>query len=170
MEWFEPFFEDEEEIQLSKASSQKTTIGELCRQLLVDQKFLGTILPRIPVLVQKDIEAKIQPKPPSPKYKKDRSVYDKRDDRDDSRRSRDYDRDNRSSRRDDSRDYDRHRDRRHRHDSRDRDYRRRSPSPRRYNRDRDYDRGRDKHRDDRSSRSHHRDSKRSYSRSRSPRN
>ncbi|KJE93067.1 hypothetical protein CAOG_03913 [Capsaspora owczarzaki ATCC 30864] len=57
-DWFEPYLEDQEPIKLQwAASAQPTTIGEFVRGLLVDSKFLGTLLPRIPVPITKEIQA-----------------------------------------------------------------------------------------------------------------
>ena len=41
-----------------------STIGKLCRDLLTEAKWLGTILPRIPVPIARDIEQKLKTRPP----------------------------------------------------------------------------------------------------------
>lgn len=48
---------------LSLISSCFRTIGKMCRQLLTEQKWLGTILPRIPVPIARDIDQKLKEKP-----------------------------------------------------------------------------------------------------------
>merc|ERR1712070_1264446 len=126
-----------------------TTIGQLCRYLLTELDFHMTMLPRIPVPVMKDIQAKLQANPLPHADRSGGSRYDDRegggggggyrddggyrdldaprggrDDRRDDRGARDYGRGD-YERRDDRRDYDRR--------DRDRDYGRRD-------RDRDYDR------------------------------
>lgn len=45
----------------SMACCHLRTIGKMCYMLLHDQKFLGQILPRIPVLVMRDLEQKLEP-------------------------------------------------------------------------------------------------------------
>jgi len=56
-EWFGDFLEDEEEVQVgAPPHSVKWTIGRLCRELLTQQKFCNTMLPRIPVPVAKQLE------------------------------------------------------------------------------------------------------------------
>ncbi|KAL1923997.1 uncharacterized protein VTP21DRAFT_7032 [Calcarisporiella thermophila] len=60
-DWFSGYLNDEEEIQLTKGPNPKIiTIGKLCHMLLTEQKFLGTMLPRIPVPVAKEIEQQMQ--------------------------------------------------------------------------------------------------------------
>lgn len=36
------------------------TIGKLCRMLLTEQKFQGTMLPRIPVPIARDLDKKLK--------------------------------------------------------------------------------------------------------------
>ncbi|KAJ9059128.1 hypothetical protein DSO57_1005631 [Entomophthora muscae] len=56
-EWFEPYLEDDEEFTLTKGPrAPVVTIGKFCMLLLEEQKFLGTMLPRIPVPIAKEIE------------------------------------------------------------------------------------------------------------------
>ncbi|RIB02197.1 PRP38 family-domain-containing protein [Gigaspora rosea] len=67
-EWFEGYLEDEEQVQIQGGPRPVSiTIGKMCRQLLTEQKWLGTILPRIPVPIARDIEQKIKERlqPPS---------------------------------------------------------------------------------------------------------
>ncbi|CDH51124.1 pre-mrna-splicing factor 38b [Lichtheimia corymbifera JMRC:FSU:9682] len=60
-EWLSYYLEDEEEIELSGGPRpQKSTIGKLCRMLLTEQKFQGTMLPRIPVPIARDLDKKLK--------------------------------------------------------------------------------------------------------------
>ena len=52
--------ETEPESEFAYASDQrKATMGDFTRQLLEDKQFLGTVLPRIPVLANRDILTKL---------------------------------------------------------------------------------------------------------------
>ncbi|CEP08015.1 hypothetical protein [Parasitella parasitica] len=135
-DWFQYYLEDEEEITItSGVNPTKITIGKLCRMLITEQKFQGTMLPRIPVPIARDLEKKL--KDYDMEKRKSSSGGNSRDDRD--RDDRHYSRDRASS------------NRRYRSGSR-------SPSKNRYQRgDRDdlddYERrrnSRSRHRDDRS--------------------
>ncbi|KAG0277480.1 PRP38 pre-mRNA processing factor 38 domain-containing protein B [Linnemannia exigua] len=151
-DWLGHYLEDDQEITLQAGPKPVySTIGKLCYMLLHDQKFLGQMLPRIPVLVMRDLEAKLEPYADAGRakigqrdhFKKDRSDNRERDNRGrDNGRGRDRDRDVDSYR--GSSRYDRDRS-----DSRDRG---RNRGGRRYDDD-------DSHRSSR---------RRSYSRSRSP--
>jgi pre-mRNA-splicing factor 38B len=57
MKWFEEYLHDEEEFELEKGV--KTTIGKLCCSLLKDGKYLTVLLPRIPVLIQREINGSL---------------------------------------------------------------------------------------------------------------
>ncbi|KAI8851314.1 PRP38 family-domain-containing protein [Chytridium lagenaria] len=62
-EWFEEYLDDEEEIQIEAGVRNKTiTIGKLCQDLLTEAKWLGTILPRIPVPIARELQSRIQNK------------------------------------------------------------------------------------------------------------
>ncbi|CAG8435558.1 3694_t:CDS:2 [Ambispora gerdemannii] len=70
--WFEHYLDDEEEIQIQAGSRPVIiTIGQMCRQLMTEQKWIGTMLPRIPVPIARDIDQKLkarsQPPPPPPR-------------------------------------------------------------------------------------------------------
>ncbi|KAJ1981477.1 hypothetical protein H4R35_000690 [Dimargaris xerosporica] len=59
-DWFEPYLTDDEELTIAGGPRPVTkTIGQLCRMLLTDLKFNGTILPRIPIPVARGIEEKL---------------------------------------------------------------------------------------------------------------
>jgi PRP38 family len=57
MKWFEEYLHDEEEFELENGG--KTTIGKLCCSLLKDGKYLTVLLPRIPVLIQREINGSL---------------------------------------------------------------------------------------------------------------
>ena len=54
--WYEPFLEDEEEINPSADPSISMTIGEYCIKLLTDMQYFGTTLPRIPVPIERKMK------------------------------------------------------------------------------------------------------------------
>ncbi|KAF9102556.1 PRP38 pre-mRNA processing factor 38 domain-containing protein B [Mortierella sp. AM989] len=159
-DWLGGYLEDDQEIILQAGVKPVySTIGKMCYMLLHDQKFLGQILPRIPVLVMRDLESKLEPYAEAGRgkagqrdhFKKERSDKDRgsgrgRDhDRDNYNRSQRYDRDRSRDRggraggggrrHDDVDDYGSSRYSKSRSRSRDRyrdrrdDYRRRSRSP-----------------------------------------
>eukprot|EP00316_Scyphosphaera_apsteinii_P005499 CAMPEP_0119320504 /NCGR_PEP_ID=MMETSP1333-20130426/52640_1 /TAXON_ID=418940 /ORGANISM="Scyphosphaera apsteinii, Strain RCC1455" /LENGTH=269 /DNA_ID=CAMNT_0007327237 /DNA_START=43 /DNA_END=852 /DNA_ORIENTATION=- len=138
--WFEPHLGDKEEFTIDGTSSTKTTIGEFAKRLLTDQDFFGDRLPRIPVLMQRQIDANVKaweaeqaklPAQPAPSVEPEvqpgsqigsqneiQRAHDDRNEERDSRRERDrerdHDRDERGSggrERDERRERDRERDR-----------------------------------------------------------
>ncbi|KAG2232328.1 hypothetical protein INT48_002277 [Thamnidium elegans] len=59
-DWFQYYLEDEEEITISSGPKPtKVTIGKFCRMLITELKFQGTMLPRIPVPIARDLEKKL---------------------------------------------------------------------------------------------------------------
>lgn len=181
-DWFQYYLEDEEEVAVSGGiKPTKMTIGQLCRSLITEQKFQGTMLPRIPVPIARDLEKKL--KDYDMEKRKKSGGGHRSEEREGSRSSRGYDRgssrdrsrdrsrgyDNRRSRersrdydrgksRDEFDEYERRRDRRDRSRSRDSyRHRRRSISPDYRRRDRYSSRSRSRSRDHR---------RRSYSRDR----
>ncbi|KAF9166638.1 PRP38 pre-mRNA processing factor 38 domain-containing protein B [Actinomortierella ambigua] len=61
-DWFGDYLEDDTEIMLQGGhKSMTSTIGKMCFMLMKDQKFLGQMLPRIPVLIMRDLEGKLEP-------------------------------------------------------------------------------------------------------------
>ncbi|CDR97334.1 PRP38 family protein, putative [Babesia bigemina] len=48
-DWFEPYLMDDESFVVSAHPTRKTTIGEFCERLLVDDKYFNTVLPRLPM-------------------------------------------------------------------------------------------------------------------------
>ncbi|KAG0254626.1 PRP38 pre-mRNA processing factor 38 domain-containing protein B [Mortierella polycephala] len=61
-DWLGPYLDDDQDIVLQGGVKPVySTIGKMCYMLLNDQKFLGQILPRIPVMVMRDLEKKLEP-------------------------------------------------------------------------------------------------------------
>ncbi|KAF9580173.1 PRP38 pre-mRNA processing factor 38 domain-containing protein B [Lunasporangiospora selenospora] len=61
-DWLGPYLEDDQEITLQGGvKAIHSTIGKMCYMLLNDQKFLGQMLPRIPVMIMRDLEKKLEP-------------------------------------------------------------------------------------------------------------
>ncbi|CEG83273.1 hypothetical protein RMATCC62417_17226 [Rhizopus microsporus] len=165
-DWFQYYLEDDEEIAISSGlHPTKVTVGNLIRMLITELKFQGTMLPRIPIPIARDLEKKLKEydeakkkeKGPDQKvnYESDKSDHS---DRRYKSRSRSHDR--------------RHRDRspydrryRDRSSSYDRRHKSRSRSPRRSRRDEfdEYERYRERSRDRRYD---DRTRRRRYSRSR----
>ena len=54
--WFEPHLDDKEAFNIDGSATTATTVGQFCRRLLTDQDYFGDRLPRIPVLVQRQID------------------------------------------------------------------------------------------------------------------
>lgn len=61
-EWMEPYLEDEEEVDPKAGGGCTMTIGQMVRSFLLKLEWYGTLFPRIPVPVQKDIEVKLREK------------------------------------------------------------------------------------------------------------
>lgn len=60
-DWFVDYLDDDTEVQIENGvRPKKMTIAKICHVLLVEPKWLGTMLPRIPVLVARDIEKKLK--------------------------------------------------------------------------------------------------------------
>ncbi len=49
-----------QEIDLKAGGGYTVTIGEMCRMMISKLDWFGTLFPRLPVLVQKSIEANLQ--------------------------------------------------------------------------------------------------------------
>lgn len=49
-----------QEIDLKAGGGYKVTIGEMCRMMLTKLDWFGTLFPRLPVSVGKDLEQKIK--------------------------------------------------------------------------------------------------------------
>ncbi|KAI0228179.1 hypothetical protein LSAT2_021329 [Lamellibrachia satsuma] len=59
-DWYEPYLEDEEEIDVKAGSGHIMTMGEMVKQWIGKLEWYGTLFPRIPVPIQKDIERKMK--------------------------------------------------------------------------------------------------------------
>ncbi|XP_032220073.1 pre-mRNA-splicing factor 38B [Nematostella vectensis] len=189
-EWYEPYLEDEEEVDPKAGTGCTMTMGQLVRSFLLKLEWYGTLFPRIPVPIQKDLEKKLKEKNLCDDHKKkadgtweatqespnrrpgaengrENTDRSRRSAESDSRpkrsRSRSRDHSSRRNSRDKSRDPDRDRPRDSERD-RYRDIERDRHRDRRHSRDRD--RKRSRSRDRRKSRSRSRDRRRSRSRER----
>ncbi|GFT06443.1 pre-mRNA-splicing factor 38B [Trichonephila clavipes] len=58
-DWYEPYLEDDEEVDVKAGSGQIMTIGEMLRHFLSKLEWFSTLFPRIPVPIQKDLEKKL---------------------------------------------------------------------------------------------------------------
>ncbi|EDO47248.1 predicted protein [Nematostella vectensis] len=61
-EWYEPYLEDEEEVDPKAGTGCTMTMGQLVRSFLLKLEWYGTLFPRIPVPIQKDLEKKLKEK------------------------------------------------------------------------------------------------------------
>jgi len=89
--WFEPYINDREEFCIDGTPATKTTIGEYVQRLLTDQDYFGDRLPRLPVLVQRQIGAKLNA-PPGGATDESGAPADRKRGRDDERRDPERDR------------------------------------------------------------------------------
>lgn len=55
-EWYEPYLEDEEKIDVKAGGGKEMTIGEMLQHFLSKLEWFSTLFPRIPVPIQKQIE------------------------------------------------------------------------------------------------------------------
>lgn len=55
-DWFEPYLDDEEEVDVKAGGGHVMTIGELSTHFLTKLEWYSTLFPRIPVPIQKQIE------------------------------------------------------------------------------------------------------------------
>jgi len=58
--WYEPYLTDAEEFNIDGSPASRTTVGQYVIRLLTDQEYFGDRLPRIPVLVQRNIDANLK--------------------------------------------------------------------------------------------------------------
>lgn len=56
--WIQPYIHDEDGIKVEQ-SGRPTTVGEFVRRLFSGRDFCGTTLPRLPILVERDLQVKI---------------------------------------------------------------------------------------------------------------
>ncbi|KAK3588654.1 hypothetical protein CHS0354_033498 [Potamilus streckersoni] len=59
-DWYEPYLEDDEEIDVKAGGGHVMIIGEMIRQWMTKLEWYSTLFPRIPVPVQKDIDLKLR--------------------------------------------------------------------------------------------------------------
>ncbi|RUS81689.1 hypothetical protein EGW08_010551 [Elysia chlorotica] len=62
-DWYEPYLDDDEELDVKAGTGHVMTIGEMLRQWLVKLEWYSTLFPRIPVPIQKDLEIKFRNRP-----------------------------------------------------------------------------------------------------------
>lgn len=55
--WFEPYLYDEDSVQVTSSSSK--TLGQYVRDLLTEMSYVGTLLPRLPIAVERDLKCKL---------------------------------------------------------------------------------------------------------------
>ncbi|KAJ3106803.1 PRP38 pre-mRNA processing factor 38 domain-containing protein B [Phlyctochytrium planicorne] len=83
-EWFAEYVDDGEPIQIEGGPKPRSsTIGQVCRDLLSENKWLGTMLPRIPVPIARDINKRLQESSQKPAYKEPSQKGKNRHDDDD---------------------------------------------------------------------------------------
>ena len=58
--WFQPYLYDDEPVHVSSNMSHRDiTVGQYVRDLLTDMEYFGTLLPRLPVSIERDIKVKL---------------------------------------------------------------------------------------------------------------
>uniref|UniRef100_A0AC34QUJ7 Pre-mRNA-splicing factor 38 n=1 Tax=Panagrolaimus sp. JU765 TaxID=591449 RepID=A0AC34QUJ7_9BILA len=77
--WLSPYLDDEEEIDPKSGGGDLMKIGEMLRMMLTKLDWYGTLFPRIPIPIQKDIDQKLNDlkRPPvntAKTWKDDRSM------------------------------------------------------------------------------------------------
>ncbi|XP_008482012.1 pre-mRNA-splicing factor 38B isoform X2 [Diaphorina citri] len=63
-DWYEPYLEDEEEVDVKAGGGQVMTIGNMLRSFLTKLEWHGTLFPRIPVPIQQKLEKQMSAKFP----------------------------------------------------------------------------------------------------------
>lgn len=76
-EWFEPYLEDNEEVDPKAGGGCTMTMGQMVRSFLLKPDWYGTLFPRIPVPIHKEIEASLK----AINLDDDRKIYATDDDR-----------------------------------------------------------------------------------------
>lgn len=59
-DWFEPYMDDEEEIDVKAGGGKSMTIGEMCRLMLTRLEWFDTRFPRIAVNIEKQIRCQLE--------------------------------------------------------------------------------------------------------------
>lgn len=62
-DWYEPYLDDEEELDVKAGGGHVMTVGEMLRQWLIKLEWYSTLFPRIPVPIQKDLDIKFRNRP-----------------------------------------------------------------------------------------------------------
>ncbi|GCC32002.1 pre-mRNA-splicing factor 38B isoform X1 [Chiloscyllium punctatum] len=62
-DWYEPFLDDEEELDVKAGGGCVMTIGEMIRSFLTKLEWFSTLFPRIPVPVQKNLDQYLKTRP-----------------------------------------------------------------------------------------------------------
>lgn len=76
--FYEPYLYDEEPVRIySNPSRPETTIGEYVKSLLKDMNYYGTVLPRLPVVIEREVKVKLMQE----KQSEDRALDHLRDER-----------------------------------------------------------------------------------------
>lgn len=66
LEWYEPYMDDTEELDVKAGGGQTMKIGIMLRQWLVKLEWFSTLFPRIPVPIQQKINSQMQERFPAP--------------------------------------------------------------------------------------------------------
>jgi len=67
-DWFEPYMDDEEEIDVKAGGGKTMTIGEMCRLMLTRLEWFDTRFPRIAVNVEKHIRCQLEERAASQRH------------------------------------------------------------------------------------------------------
>jgi len=67
-DWFEPYMDDEEEIDVKAGGGKSMTIGEMCRLMLTRLEWFDTRFPRIAVNVEKHIRCQLEERAASQRH------------------------------------------------------------------------------------------------------
>ncbi|XP_065292838.1 pre-mRNA-splicing factor 38B isoform X2 [Dermacentor albipictus] len=65
IDWYEPYLDDEEELDVKAGGGQTLRIGDMLRHMLTKLEWFATLFPRIPVPIQKEIERRLSLRPPA---------------------------------------------------------------------------------------------------------
>ncbi|XP_049528000.1 pre-mRNA-splicing factor 38B isoform X3 [Dermacentor silvarum] len=64
IDWYEPYLDDDEELDAKAGGGQMLRIGDMLRHMLTKLEWFTTLFPRIPVPIQKEIERRLSLRPP----------------------------------------------------------------------------------------------------------
>jgi pre-mRNA-splicing factor 38B len=96
--WMESYLDDDEEIDPRSGGGDKMPVSQMVRQMLTKLDWYGTLFPRIPVPIQKDIEAKFRERSKA-SYLEDKYADRERERERDKERPREREREDRSHKR-----------------------------------------------------------------------